>query len=260
VTKAETTQLQLGGLGLETLDLAPSGADGPVLVLLHDGLGSVAAWRDFPAELNRATGRRTIAFSRFGHGSSAPPPNPRSPGFFHTEALAVLPEVLAQLGVRQPVLIGHSDGASIALIHAAHRPVGGLVLLAPHVFVEEMTLQEIRNTREQYLYGDLRERMARRHDDPDAAFWGWCNVWLDPAFRSWRLDQEVRRLTAPTLLIQGTEDPYGSLDQLDRIQRGAPGPVRRLLISGGHRLHREHPEDLIQAISAFLAGLPVASS
>jgi pimeloyl-ACP methyl ester carboxylesterase len=249
------TTAEVGGLRLETLDL--SGAvDAAPLVLLHEGLGSVGLWRELPAELNRATGRRTIAFSRFGHGRSAPPPKPRTPRFFHEEALKVLPELLEQLGAPRPVLMGHSDGASIALIHAAHHPVSALVLLAPHVFVEDVTVNAIRRTREEFLSGGLRDRMARHHDDPDAAFWGWCDVWLDPLFRSWILDQEIERLTVPTLLIQGADDPYGSLAQLDRIEASTAGPVERFVLPGGHSPHLEHREQVVARISAFLSRRP----
>jgi pimeloyl-ACP methyl ester carboxylesterase len=244
--------VELGGLHLETLDL-PGAPDEPPLVMLHEGLGSVGLWRGLPADLNRATGRRTIAFSRFGHGRSAPPPAPRTPAFFHEEALEVLPGLLALLEVAAPVLVGHSDGASIALIHAAHHPVSALVLLAPHVFVEEVTVSSIRGTRLEFLSGRLRDRMARHHDDPDSAFWGWCDVWLDPAFLSWTLEEEAGRLTVPTLLIQGADDPYGSLTQLDRIEARAHGAVQRLVLPGGHSPHLEHRERVVEAVAAFLA-------
>jgi pimeloyl-ACP methyl ester carboxylesterase len=165
----------------------------------------------------------------------------------------VLPQLLGGLAAPVPVLVGHSDGASIALIYAAHHRVPALVLLAPHVFVEDVTVDEIRDTREQFRCGTLRERMARYHEDPDAAFWGWCDVWLDPAFRGWTLDPEVSRLTAPTLLIQGAEDPYGSLAQLDRIEAHAPGPVERLILPGGHSPHLDHPERVREAIADFVS-------
>lgn len=247
-----TTQLKVSGLGIETLDLRDASPE-PPLVLLHEGLGSVALWRGLPEELHRATGRRTIAFSRFGHGRSAPPPSPRTPAFFHEEALEVLPELLRRLAVREPVLVGHSDGASIAVIYAAHHPVAALVLLAPHVFVEDVAVDEIRDTRKQFLSGGLRERMSRHHDDPAAAFWGWCDVWLDPAFRPWTLDSETSRLTVPTLLIQGADDPYGSLAQLDRVEAHARGPIQRLVLPGGHSPHVEHPVQVVQAISDFVS-------
>jgi pimeloyl-ACP methyl ester carboxylesterase len=248
-------RVEVGGLEVEVLDLPAREATppGPPLVLLHEGLGSVGLWRDFPAQLHSATGRRLIAFSRYGHGGSAPPREPRTPAFFHSEALEVLPELLSVVSAAEPVLIGHSDGASIGLIHAAHHPVAGLVLLAPHVFVEEICVTAIRGTREAFQSGGLRERMARHHDDPDAAFWGWCDVWLDPAFLAWNLEDEAARVSAPMLLIQGAEDPYGTLAQLDRIDAGARGPVQRLVLPGGHSPHLEHGPEVAGAVAAFLA-------
>jgi pimeloyl-ACP methyl ester carboxylesterase len=222
-------------------------------VLLHEGLGSVGLWRDFPARLNEATGRRVVAFSRFGHGRSEPPPRRRTPAFFHEEALEVLPEVLVQLGAPEPILVGHSDGASIALIHAGHHPVTGIALLAPHVFVEDVTVTEIRLARERYIEGGLRERMDRHHDDVDAAFRGWCDVWLDPAFRDWSLEADAERVTCPVLLIQGVDDPYGTLEQLDRIQARVRGPVTRLEVPGGHSPHLEAADQVLAAIRDWLA-------
>jgi pimeloyl-ACP methyl ester carboxylesterase len=242
------------GSPLEVLDLAGDERAAP-LVLLHEGLGSVALWRDFPAELHAATGRRVIAFSRHGHGASGPPPRPRTPSFHFEEAEEILPALLAQHGVREPVLVGHSDGGSIALIYASRHPVSALVLLAPHVFVEELTVRSIEATRRDYLEGDLRQRMARRHADPDAAFWGWCDVWLDPAFRTWNLEAQAAEVRVPTLLVQGSEDPYGSLEQLDRIEARVRGPVTREVVSGGHSPHREHGEWLASRIARFLDSL-----
>jgi len=226
------------------------------LVLLHEGLGSVALWRDFPEALAQATGRRLVLFSRFGHGRSEPPPRPRTPRFFHEEALEVLPELLAQTHAEQPILGGHSDGGSIALIHAAHHPVAGLVLLAPHVFVEERTVAAISETRDAYVGEGLRDRMARHHDDPDAAFWGWCDVWLDPAFRSWSLERDAEGVTAPLLLIHGADDPYGTLEQLDRIEARVRGSSKRVVLPGGHSPHLEHQQLIVDAVSEFTASLP----
>ena len=248
-----TTEVQIGGRRLEILDL-PGDRDQPPLILLHEGLGSIDLWRRFPADLHRALPGRLVAFSRHGHGRSAPPAEPRTPAFFHDEALRVLPELREQLGLAEPVLIGHSDGASIALIHAAHHPVRGLVLLAPHVFVERITVDAIRETRRAYVDGALRRRMARHHDDPDSAFWGWCNVWLDPAFAAWNLEAEVARVTTPALVIQGADDPYGTLAQLDRIEARLP-MARRLVLRGGHSPHLDHGPEVVAAIAEFVSGL-----
>ncbi|MFL5818893.1 MAG: alpha/beta fold hydrolase [Conexibacter sp.] len=251
----EPLELDVDGRRLEGARLRGDAGRRP-LVLLHEGLGSVALWRDFPAQLHAATGRDVLSFSRFGHGHSEPPPRPRTPAFFHEEALEVLPAVLAQAGASAPLLIGHSDGASIALIHAAHHDVAGVALLAPHVFVEDVTVAAIEQVRARYVDGDLRGRLARHHADPDAAFWGWCDVWLDPAFRAWTLDEEAARLHAPALLVQGVEDAYGSLAQLDRIEAAAPRPPERLHVPGGHNPHLEAPEATLAAIVALQAALP----
>src|SRR6202042_866101 len=162
------TELTLAGGTLEVLDIAGD-PDQPALVLLHEGLGSVGLWRGFPERLAAATGRRTVAFSRYGHGQSDPPPRPRTPSFMHEEALEVLPDLFAGLNLKEPVLVGHSDGASIALIYAADHPASAVVAIAPHVFVEDMCLTEIRHARDAYKTTDLRERMARHHPDPAAA-------------------------------------------------------------------------------------------
>jgi pimeloyl-ACP methyl ester carboxylesterase len=224
--------------------------------MLHEGLGSAALWRDLPAALSEATGRRVVAFSRFGHGRSETTPWPRDvTGFHHREALELLPELLAALEVTEPLLVGHSDGASIGLIYAGRHLISGLVLLAPHVFVEELTVAAIRETRESYLHGGLRERMARHHDDVDAAFWAWCEMWLDPEFRGWNLEADAALVDAPTLLIQGEDDPYGTLEQLDRIEARLRGPATRLVLSGGHSPQLEAPDEVVRAVAAFASEL-----
>jgi pimeloyl-ACP methyl ester carboxylesterase len=243
--------VRIGGRRLEAVEL-PGAVTAAPLVLLHEGLGSVGLWRAFPETLHEATSRRVIAFSRFGHGTSDPPPAPRTPTFFHEEALTVLPAVLQQLDVDEPILIGHSDGASIALIHAGAHRTSGLVLIAPHVVVEEVTLEAIRETRDRFESGDLRERLSRHHDDPDAAFSGWCDVWLDPAFATWSLEEDAGRIDCPVLLIQGADDPYGTLDQLERIESSVRGPVSRLIVPGSHSPHLESPEPVVREIVRFL--------
>jgi pimeloyl-ACP methyl ester carboxylesterase len=230
-------------------------ADRAPLVLLHDGLGSIALWRTFPEALAAATGRRVLTFSRFGHGRSDPPPQPRTAAFFAHEAFDVLPEVLRQLDAERPILVGHSDGASIALIHASARSVTGVVLIAPHVFVEPITLAGIRTTRTDYLNGNLRERMARYHDNVDAAFFGWADVWLHPDFERWELSEEITRLRAPTLLIQGINDQYATLEQLDRIQNDAAAPIQRLELQCQHSPHLEAPDETLTAIATFTTAL-----
>jgi pimeloyl-ACP methyl ester carboxylesterase len=247
--------ITVGGLELETLDL-PGDPQRRPLVLLHEGLGSVGLWREFPQQLSEATGRRTIAYSRFGHGRSQPPSAPRTRTFFHEEALDVLPDVLSQLDAADPILVGHSDGGSIALIHAGHHPVTGLVLIAAHAFVEELTVAAIAQARRAFTEDGLRERMARHHDDPDAAFAGWCDVWLDPAFATWDLSADAAGVSAPTLVVQGRDDPYGTLAQVDRIANGMRRPIRRLILPGGHSPHHERPDQVLAAIKEFAAPLP----
>jgi pimeloyl-ACP methyl ester carboxylesterase len=248
--------LTVDGRRLEVAEF-PSGDPGRrPIVLLHEGLGSVGLWRDFPEQLAAATGRRTIVFSRFGHGRSEPPPVPRTPAFFEYEAETVLPALIEHLGAPEPLLVGHSDGASIALIHAGRHPTAGIALLAPHVFVEDVTIAAIREARRAFDSGVLRERMAAHHDDPAAAFNGWCDVWLDPAFRDWSLEADAERVTCPVLLIQGVDDPYGTLDQLDRIEARVRGPVRRLELPGGHSPHFESTGEVLAAIADWTSGLP----
>ncbi len=251
MSQVETAEEEVDGQRLEILDL-PGASDQAAMILLHEGLGSVDLWRGFPVDLHTASKRRVVAFSRYGHGRSAPPTELRTPAFFHDEALRVLPELCERLGLVEPVLVGHSDGASIALIHAAHHPVDRLVLLAPHVFVEPITVEAIRATREAYVSGSLRERLARYHDDVDAAFWGWCNVWLDPDFPAWNIEEEAGCVTAPTLLIQGADDPYGTLEQLNRIEARLPA-ARRVVLPGGHSPHVEHAPEAVEVIKRFLA-------
>jgi pimeloyl-ACP methyl ester carboxylesterase len=241
---------------LELLDL-PGSAERAPIVLLHEGLGSVGLWRELPGALAATTGRRTVAFSRFGHGRSELPPWPEDRlGFHHREALRLLPELWEALEVREPLLVGHSDGASIGLIHAAHHAVAGVVAIAPHVFVESVTLAGIRDTRSRYRRDRLRERLSRHHDHVDAVFAGWSEMWLDPAFAGWNLEDALGGVRAPMLLIQGANDPYGTLEQLERIQAAAPGPIKQLVTDGGHSPQVEQPVEIIRAISEFAAPLP----
>lgn len=242
-----------GGSAVDLLQIPARDPSTSTLVLLHEGLGSIGLWRDFPQALAMATGARTIVFSRYGHGRSDPPPTPRTPRFMHEEATEVLPAVLGAVGAHDPVLVGHSDGASIALIYAAEHPARAVVAIAPHVFVEEMCLEEIRAAREAYRQSGLRERMATHHRDPDAAFHGWNDVWLDPEFRAWDITDSVARIECPLLLIQGERDQYGTMAHLDTIERLARGQVQRVHLDCHHAPHLECPEETLGAVAGFVA-------
>jgi pimeloyl-ACP methyl ester carboxylesterase len=243
--------LERGRVEVEEIPGDPASAP---LVFLHEGLGSVGLWRGFPAEVAAATGRRTVVYSRYGHGRSDPPAEPHTHRFMHEEALDVLPELLGRLGIEKPVLIGHSDGASISIIHAARHPVASMVLMAPHVYVEEMAAPALGEAREAFWSGGLRERMARHHDDPEVTFRGWNDVWTDPGFRTWNIEDCAAAITCPVLLVQGVDDEYGTIAQLDAIEHRAHGPVRRLPLDCRHQPHLERREDTLAAIAAFVAG------
>jgi pimeloyl-ACP methyl ester carboxylesterase len=227
----------------------------PPLVFLHEGLGSVAMWKEFPERVARATGCGALVYSRLGYGQSDPITAPRPVRYMHDEALVVLPALLDALEVERPVLMGHSDGGSIALVHAggSGRPVGGLVLLAPHVFVEDLSVASIAAARDAYGQG-LREKLARYHADVDSAFRGWNDVWLHPDFRAWNIEEYLPRIDCPVLAIQGREDPYGTMAQLESIARHVPRGAEVLALEGcGHSAHRDHPEAVIEAIARFVA-------
>ena len=248
------------GLRLEYQLLTPDQSQPLTLMLLHEGLGCVALWKEFPRRLAELSGCRVLSYSRAGYGGSDPCPLPRPLRFMHDEGLRVLPKVLAAAGIEQAVLVGHSDGASIALIHAgglADRRIKGLVLMAPHVFVEELTVTSIRQARDAYAGTDLRRRLQRYHGaNVDCAFLGWSGAWLDPGFLAWNLEEYLPTIRVPLLLIQGEEDNYGTLRQLDAIQGQVPGKVERVILPAcGHSPFRDQPEKTLQAILAFLQKL-----
>jgi pimeloyl-ACP methyl ester carboxylesterase len=259
-------ELGIGGraLRVECARIDAARADAPLLLFLHEGLGSLAMWRDFPQQLCAAAGARGLVYSRPGYGRSTP----RAAGerwsadFMHREAYEVLPALLAALRVEaRPWLFGHSDGGSIALLHAARFPdrVAGVVALAPHVFVEDVSVASIEEAREAYLTTDLKDRLARYHDDPDSAFWGWNDIWLDPSFRSWNITDEVAALRCPVLAIQGEDDQYGTMAQIDAIAARVAGTRLVRLAHCGHSPHRDQPEAVIAAVCAMLgatAGSP----
>lgn len=228
--------------------------DKPTIVMLHEGLGSVSLWKDFPVLLAATTGARVIAYSRFGYGESDAPPQPCGALEMHRrEALEVLPEVLRQLEIDRPLLFGHSDGASIALIYAGEVPqrIAGLVVMAPHVFVEEMCIASIEAAKQAYLTTDLRQRLRRYHRDPDRAFWLWNNLWLDPAFRAWNIERHLSAITCAVLAIQGRQDEYGTMEQLDRLARAIPRAELLKLDRCRHSPHRDQPETVVQSVARW---------
>lgn len=246
--------LVAAGRRLEYRWLDPSKPERPTLVFLHEGLGCLALWRDFPDRLAAATGCGVLVYSRYGHGRSDVLGEARTVDYMHTEALETLPQVLAALEIERPVLIGHSDGASIALIHAgAGYPVTALVLEASHVFVEDVTVESIAKIKVHHEQSNMVEKMARYHDNPARTFYGWNDIWLDPAFRNWNIEGYLLNVACPILLIQGADDEYGTTAQLEAIERQVAGPVQRLLLSEcRHAPHHDQPEATLTAMTAFI--------
>lgn len=247
------------GHRLEAAWIGPPPERAPTLVFLHEGLGSVSGWKDFPERVADACGMGALVYSRWGYGQSDPRPPPWPLTYMHEEAVASLPEVLDATGVREAVLVGHSDGGSIAILFAGSglpqtQRVRSLVLLAPHVFVEDLSVRSIEATAEAYRTGDLRERLERRHGaNVDSAFWGWNGAWLDWGFRLWNIEGSLPRIRVPSLVIQGRDDPYGTLAQVDAIERGAGAPVTRLVLDAcGHAPHRDQPDAVVDAIRRFV--------
>ncbi len=243
----------------------------PLLVFLHEGLGSVAMWRDFPQRLCDALGCRGLVYSRPGYGRSTPRPHDEAwaNDFMHRQALEVLPALLAALDVdtarEPPWLFGHSDGGSIALLHAAHRPAhtAGAIVLAPHIVVEDVSVASIEQARVAYLETDLRAKLARHHVDVDSAFWGWNDVWLSAPFRAWSIEAELAPIACPLLAIQGLDDEYGTLEQIRGIARRVPQTELLELAACGHSPHRDRPDAVIDAVQAFWrrhAGAPAADA
>lgn len=250
--------LVVGGRRLECRWAGPGPEAAPTLVFLHEGLGCAAMWRDFPDALAAATGCGALVYSRAGYGGSDAVPLPRPLDYMQAEGETAVGPLLDAAGVREAVLVGHSDGGSIALVHAATAAASGrivgLVLEAPHVFCEDLSVRSIAAVRDQYEGGDLRARLRRYHgDNVDVAFRGWCDAWLDPGFRGWNIEGYLPRVQAPMLLIQGEEDEFGTAAQLRAIERGAGGPVETLLLPGcGHSPHRERPQEVIAAAARFV--------
>ena len=230
----------------------------PTLVFLHEGLGSASAWRDFPRRLSDATGCGALVYSRSGYGSSPPAELPRPIRYMHDEA-AGLGDLLRVHSIREEILVGHSDGASIALIYAGReKPPGlrALILEAPHVFVEQIGIDSIAAIKQKYETTDLRRRLSRHHRNVDNAFCGWNDVWLDPAFREWNIEEFLPQIAVPLLVIQGTEDRYGTWKQVEAIERQVRGPVETVRVPhAGHAPHRDQAELVLEKMTAFVKAI-----
>ena len=247
------------GHRLEYIDIPAHQLDRPPLVFLHEGLGSVALWRDFPARVAAATGCRTVVYSRYGFGRSSARRAPYTPHFMHEEALEIFPALRAALEIDHPVLVGHSSGASMALIHAGDGRWGvrGVVAMAPLIFVEEFNLQSIRSSKTIYEDG-MREKLARYHDDVDSVFWGWRDIWLNPGFKSWSVTHDLAGIRCPILAVLGEDDEYCTLAQVEALEKNAVNSKRfdfLKLADCGHSPHRDQPAVVLEAIRGFIDGL-----
>jgi pimeloyl-ACP methyl ester carboxylesterase len=246
--------LTINNLRIEAAWHGPEPGEAPTLVLLHEGLGCVAMWRDFPAALAERTGCGVFLYSRPGYGASDPLPLPRAVTYMHEEA-ALLPAVLDAAGITKCILVGHSDGGSIAVIHAGSRQdfrVRAVALFAPHFFVEAMTVAAIAATKRTYEAGDLRRRLARYHKHVDAAFYGWADPWL--AFRGWSIEEELAHVRVPILIVQGLDDPYGSAAQIERAREVASCPVEAVMLERcAHSPHLDRPDATLDAVTDFVA-------
>src|SRR5215470_514592 len=247
--------IEIGANRLEYKMIGPRPGEAATFVLLHEGLGSVGLWGDFPMRLAGATGLGVFAYSRAGYGGSSPSALPRRVTFMHEEARDVLPNVLDAIGLRRGILLGHSDGASIAAIYAGsvgdHR-IRGLVLLAPHFFTEEFGIAEIARMREAYETTELRAKLGKWHENPDNAFYSWSGPWLDPAFRNWEITEELAYIRVPILIIQGADDQYGTLRQIEMAKQECYCPVEAVILDGiRHVPHREAPDATMEAIVDF---------
>lgn len=242
-----------GRLEYERIDAGRTNS--PTIVMLHEGLGSISLWKDFPEQLARATCSNVVVYSRHGYGKSAPVKESRAVSYMHHEALIVLPQLLDALKIETPILFGHSDGGSIALIHAggSGRSLGGVIALAPHVFVEDLSVRNIAAAKTAYETTNLREKLARHHDDVDGVFWGWNDIWLTPAFRQWNIEEYLPRIACPILAIQGHEDEFGTMEQISRIEHGAPRVEALGLADCRHSPHRDQPQRVLEAVGRWLS-------
>jgi pimeloyl-ACP methyl ester carboxylesterase len=263
VSTPPTTFITLQNRRLEVRRIEADRSDAATLVFLHEGIGSVSLWRDFPAALCAASGLHGLIYSRHGYGQSDVLDTPRGVDYMHREALEVLPAILDAFGIDRHVLVGHSDGASIALIHAgavAQPGLAGVIVEAPHVFIEPMNIAAIEGTRGTFETTDLRDRLARHHRDPVKTFRGWNDVWLSPPFRDWNIESYLSGIRVPVLAIQGEDDEYGTMEQLDRIRdriRAGVAHYREVRLTAcGHSPHRDQPQTVQNTMRDFISTLP----
>jgi len=250
-------EVVVDGKRLETLRIDPQQADQPTIVMLHEGLGSIALWKHFPHRLAERIGCRVLAYSRYGYGSSDKLMEKRPVTFMHHEGEVVLPELLDKLGIVRPILLGHSDGGSIALIFAGRYPdrPRALILEAPHVFVEDLSVASISQAKTNYQMTGLPHKLQRYHAHPVATFWGWNDVWLDREFRAWNIEEYLPAIRCPVLCIQGEEDEYGTIAQLKAIQARVPKTEILILPNCRHSPHRDQPEATLARMAEFVKTL-----
>jgi len=253
--KSNLGDVVVDGKRLETLWFAPRDPAVPTIVMLHEGLGSIALWKDFPYALADRTGCGVLVYSRYGHGNSQKQAGRRPITFMHHEGEVVLPELLEKLGIVRPILLGHSDGGSIALIFAGKYPgrTCGMILEAPHVFVEEFGLASIRSAKAAFETTDFRVKLARYHAHVDETFWAWNDIWLDPEFPRWNIEAYLDTIRCPVLCIQGEEDEYGTRAQVDTVVAKVPGTELVMLPQCAHSPHRDQKEATLAKITEFLA-------
>jgi len=260
-TQPHFDEVVVDGKRLETLWIEPRDSVTETIVMLHEGLGSIALWKDFPQRLAAKTGCRVLAYSRYGHGSSEKLAGKRPVEFMHHEGEVVLPELLAKLEIEQPILLGHSDGGSIALIFAGRYPgrAKALILEAPHVFVEDLSVASIAAAKVAFETTNFRTKLGIYHSEVDATFWGWNDIWLDPHFRSWNIESYLESVRCPILCIQGEEDEYGTRAQVDAIKAQVPSTEIVMLADCRHSPHRDQREPTLEKMAEFLGKIGIQS-
>jgi len=259
--ESKLAEVVVDGKRLETLWLEPRDAAAPTIVMLHEGLGSIALWKDFPHRLAARTGCGVLVYSRYGHGNSDRLAEKRPVEFMHYEGEVVLPELLDKLRIERPILLGHSDGGSIALILAGKYPerVRALILVAPHVFVEDLSVASIAAAKVSFERTDFRTKLCRYHAHVDETFWGWNDIWLDPRFRSWNIESLLDRIRCPILCIQGEEDEYGTPKQVEAVRAQVPGTEILMLPNCRHSPHRDQQVATLEKMAGFVAKIAEAA-